>query len=168
MHRRYRPWHYAEKVLAIRKLLPEAAIGADVMVGFPGETEALFRESYEFIETLPLTYLHLFPFSARPGTAAEPMHRQAPVPGGAVGERMSLLTQLAERKQQTFEKKCAGRSLSAVVLRDNTAMTANFLRVALEGSLCGSTALPDTMVTVKLLAGTGSTLKAELCCTYNA
>ncbi len=168
MHRRYRPWHYAEKVLAIRKLLPEGAIGADVMVGFPGETDALFRESYEFIETLPLTYLHLFPFSARPGTAAEPMHRQTPVPGKAIGERMGLLTQLAERKQQAFEQKCAGRNLSAVTLRDGTAMTANFLRVALESSSYCSPILPDTMVTVKLLAGNDGLLKAELCCPNNA
>jgi len=160
MHRRYRPWHYAEKVLAVRKLLPGAAIGADVMVGFPGETDALFRESYEFIEALPITYLHLFPFSARPGTAAEAMHRQAPVPGRAVQERMELLTRLAERKRETFEQGCAGRRLSAVVLRDGTAMTANFLRVSLEDF----TTLPDTMVTLKLLAGAGSLLKAELCC----
>lgn len=163
MHRRYRPWHYAEKVLAIRKLLPEAAIGADVMVGFPGETDALFRESYEFIDMLPLTHLHLFPFSPRPGTAAESMHRQAPVPSKVVQERMGLLTQLAERKQQALEQKCVGKSFSAVVLRDGTAMAANFLRVALDDSSCGSPALPDTMVTIKLLSGIGSLLKAELC-----
>jgi threonylcarbamoyladenosine tRNA methylthiotransferase MtaB len=66
----YRPWHYAEKLAALREAMPEAALGADVMVGFPGETEALFAESYQFIVAQPLTYLHLFPFSARPGTAA--------------------------------------------------------------------------------------------------
>ncbi len=163
MHRRYRPWHYADKVRTIRKMLPEAAIGADVMVGFPGETEALFRESYEFIEALPLTYLHLFPFSPRPGTAAESTHRQAPVSGGVVKERMELLTQLAEQKRQAFEQQFDGKSLSAVVLRDGTAMTANFLHV----NLLSSAALPDTTVTVKMITGAGSLLKAELCCVGN-
>ena len=68
MHRRYRPWHYAERVNAIRATLPDAAIGADVMVGFPGETDTLFAETYRLVEALPFTYLHLFRFSARPGT----------------------------------------------------------------------------------------------------
>ena len=83
MHRRYRPWHYAEKLAAIREAMPEAAIGADVMVGFPGETEALFEESYRFIEQQPFTYLHLFPFSARPGTAAWGLAQNKPVRGEA-------------------------------------------------------------------------------------
>ncbi len=68
MHRRYRPWHYAEKLRLIRETMPDAAIGADVMVGFPGESDALFEESFAFIAAQPFTYLHLFPFSARPGT----------------------------------------------------------------------------------------------------
>jgi threonylcarbamoyladenosine tRNA methylthiotransferase MtaB len=70
MHRRYRPWHYAEKLRLIRESMPDAAIGADVMVGFPGESEALFEESFAFIAAQPFTYLHLFPFSPRPGTRA--------------------------------------------------------------------------------------------------
>ncbi len=131
MHRRYRPWHYAEKTAALRALLPDAAIGADVMVGFPGETDALFRESFEFIEAQPLTYLHLFPFSARPGTAAAPWHREGPVPQGAVRERMTALEQLAARKKQAFLERFPGKSLSAVTLRDGTALSANFLPLAL-------------------------------------
>ncbi len=91
MHRRYRPWHYAAKVEEIRAALPDAAIGADVMIGFPGESEALFRETYEFIERLPFTYLHVFPFSARPGTAAFAMHGANPVHGEAVKERKAAL-----------------------------------------------------------------------------
>lgn len=129
MHRRYRPWHYAEKVGALRELLPDAAIGADVMVGFPGETEALFRESYEFIEKQPLTYLHLFPFSSRPGTAGEGLHRAAPVHGGAVKERMGALQRLAARKAAAFAESFVGRRVSAVTLRDGTALTGNFFRV---------------------------------------
>ena len=63
MHRKYRPWHYAEKIRKIHEAMPEAAIGADVMVGFPGETDALFEENRSFIEHLPFTYLHVFTYS---------------------------------------------------------------------------------------------------------
>src|SRR5262249_5391952 len=56
MHRKYRPWHYREKILKIREAAPNAAIGADVMVGFPGETDAEFNETREMIEELPFTY----------------------------------------------------------------------------------------------------------------
>ena len=131
MHRRYRPWHYEGKVGALRALLPDAAIGADVMVGFPGETEALFRESFEFIEALPLTYLHLFPFSARPGTAAEAWHREAPVAAEAVRERMRALEALDASKREAFARRFVGRRVSAVTLRDGTALTDNFLPVDL-------------------------------------
>ena len=70
MHRRYRPWHYAEKLRLIRESMPDAGVGADVMVGFPGESEALFEESFDFIAAQSFTYLHLFPFSPRPNTSA--------------------------------------------------------------------------------------------------
>src|SRR6185369_13793212 len=60
MHRKYRPRHYADRVLQARRWMPGAAIGADVMVGFPGETAADFEESRRFIEALPFTYLHVF------------------------------------------------------------------------------------------------------------
>ena len=70
MHRKYRPWHYREKIEKIRAAMPTAAIGADVMTGFPGETEAEFEETRRLIEELPFTYLHVFTYSARPGTPA--------------------------------------------------------------------------------------------------
>ena len=70
MHRKYRPWHYREKIEKIRAAMPTAAIGADVMVGFPGETDTEFEETRRMIEDLPFTYLHVFTFSPRPGTPA--------------------------------------------------------------------------------------------------
>jgi threonylcarbamoyladenosine tRNA methylthiotransferase MtaB len=66
MHRKYRPWHYQDRIRKIRVALPTAAIGADVMVGFPGETDAAFEENHRFIASLPFTYLHVFTYSARP------------------------------------------------------------------------------------------------------
>ncbi len=137
MYRRYRPWHYAERLASIRELLPAAAIGADVMIGFPGETDALFEESYSFIAAQPFTYLHLFPFSARPGTPAWELHRQSPVPARAVRERMDALRSLAAAKSQAFRASFVGQTLSAVTVElgpDGTteAVTDNFLKLTLD------------------------------------
>ena len=79
MHRKYRPRHYADRILKARGLMPDSAVGADVMTGFPGETEAEFEESRAFIESLPFTYLHVFTYSARPGTPAAEMPDQVPM-----------------------------------------------------------------------------------------
>jgi len=142
MHRRYRPWHYAERLAAVEATAPEAAIGADVMVGFPGETDEEFQQSYDFIAAQPFTYLHLFPFSARPGTAAWDLHRECPVPGTAVRERMGALRALIERKNLVFRSRFIGRELSAVTLvatshtedhARSPALSDNFLPVELDG-----------------------------------
>jgi threonylcarbamoyladenosine tRNA methylthiotransferase MtaB len=135
MHRRYRPWHYAAKIEEIRAALPQAAIGADVMIGFPGESEAYFRETYDFIERLPLTYLHIFPFSARPGTTAFQLHRAAPVHGEAVNERKAALQALIAGKNAAFRKQFLGSELPVVTLtggdsRFTEALSDNFLRVS--------------------------------------
>lgn len=142
MHRRYRPWHYAEKLASIREAMPQAAIGADVMVGFPGETDALFEESYQFIEAQPFTYLHLFPFSARPGTAAWGVAQEKPVPGTVVRERMARLRALIEDKQAAFRKRAAEGRLPVVTLKAGEeprhrgvtpALSDNFLPIEIDG-----------------------------------
>jgi threonylcarbamoyladenosine tRNA methylthiotransferase MtaB len=79
MHRKYRPRHYEDRIRRARAWMPDAAIGADVMVGFPGETEGEFEETRTFIESLPFTYLHIFPYSERPGTPAAERADQVPV-----------------------------------------------------------------------------------------
>ena len=96
MHRKYRPWHYREKIEKIRAAMPTAAIGADVMTGFPGETEAEFEETLRLIEDLPLTYLHVFTYSARPGTPAASMAEQIPV--HVARERNRILRDLALKR----------------------------------------------------------------------
>ena len=67
MGRRYKRELFADRVRMVKKLLPSAGIGADVIVGFPGETDSEFEETYSFLEALPLSYLHVFTFSERPG-----------------------------------------------------------------------------------------------------
>ena len=108
MHRRYRPWHYAEKLRLIREIMPDAAIGADVMVGFPGESEALFEESFAFIAAQPFTYLHLFPFSARPGTRAWQLAQEYPVAPRAVAERSGTPARADCRQESCFPAEFSG------------------------------------------------------------
>jgi len=138
MHRRYRPWHYAARVREIRAASPLAAIGADVMIGFPGESDALFRETYDFIEALPLTYLHVFPFSARPGTPAFALHEANPVHGEAVNERKAALKSLIAAKNAAFRRQFVGKTLAVVTLTDRDPVSTeclsdNFIKVSISG-----------------------------------
>jgi len=145
MHRRYRPWHYAEKVAALlRAAGPDLALGADVMVGFPGETESEFEETLAFIRALPFGYLHLFPFSPRPGTRASALHAASPVPQAAVDVRMATLRTLAAEKSHAHRSRFIGSDLSAITLHTpealstqgrTAALTENFLPVDLDGHL---------------------------------
>jgi len=162
MYRRYRPWHYAERLAAIRELLPDAAIGADVMIGFPGETDALFDESYRLIAAQPFTYLHLFPFSARPGTPAWELHRHSPVPIRAVRERMAALRALIDEKSRVFRSSFVGRRLSAVTIEPgpgNTtaAVTDNFLKLSLDQKIPA-----DRLVTARVDALTTEGLRGTV------
>ncbi len=148
MHRRYRPWHYTEKVAALASAAGESlALGADVMVGFPGESEAEFTETYELIASLPLTYLHLFPFSPRPGTRAWKMHQETPVAPQAVRERMQALGQLADQKSAAFRARMCGTPLPAITLHTpasiaakgrTLALTDNFIEVEVAESLAAN------------------------------
>lgn len=136
MHRKYRPWHYAEKIRKIREAMPDAAIGADVMVGFPGETDELFGESRSFIEQLPFTYLHVFTYSSRPGTASAVMPDQVPV--HVARERNRILRELAAEKNRAFRQSFVGQSLEVITLQTSNddwteALSDNFLKVRLAG-----------------------------------
>ncbi len=117
MHRKYRPWHYREKIQALRRAMPAAAIGADVMVGFPGESDSDFQETQRMVEELPFTYLHVFSYSPRPGTEAERMEDQ--VPAEVAGERNRILRQLAGEKRLAFMRSLIGRSLKAITLNSS-------------------------------------------------
>jgi threonylcarbamoyladenosine tRNA methylthiotransferase MtaB len=145
MHRRYRPWHYAQKVAALGEAAgPELAVGADVMVGFPGETDAEFRETHDFVSGQPFAYLHLFPFSPRPGTRGWELHRQSPVAPQAVTERMAALRDLIAEKSRRFRAEFVGRTLPAITLHTppqmaargrTSALTDNFLPVEIGAAI---------------------------------
>jgi len=114
MHRKYRPWHYREKIEKIHAAMPTAAIGADVMVGFPGETDAEFEATHRLISDLPFTYLHVFTYSARPGTPAAAMPGQVPLQ--VASERNRILRELAAEKKLAFMRSFVGKTLEAITL----------------------------------------------------
>jgi threonylcarbamoyladenosine tRNA methylthiotransferase MtaB len=128
MHRKYRPRHYEDRVLKARASMPDAAIGADVMTGFPGETAEEFEESRSFIESLPFTYLHVFTYSERPGTPAAASPAQVPIEMRK--ERNRVLRELAAQKNLEFRRRMIGRTLSVVTLAEG-AVSDNFLKVEL-------------------------------------
>ncbi|HTZ94886.1 MAG TPA: tRNA (N(6)-L-threonylcarbamoyladenosine(37)-C(2))-methylthiotransferase MtaB [Terriglobales bacterium] len=136
MHRKYRPWHYREKLEKIRAAMPAAAIGADVMVGFPGETDNDFQQTLRMVEELPFTYLHVFTYSARPGTPAAVMKNQVPAP--IASERNRVLRELADAKKQAFLQSFVDKQISAITLNESDAehtecLTDNYLKLWLRG-----------------------------------
>ena len=137
MHRWYRAAHYARRVELIREALPHAAIGADVIVGFPGETDADHAATMHFISGLPLSYLHVFSFSPRPGTEAATL--AGAVPAHTIHERARQLRTLAQKKSQEFHASQQGRKTRVLTLdrqgKDWTgAITGNYLNVRVAGS----------------------------------
>ncbi|HXW16448.1 MAG TPA: MiaB/RimO family radical SAM methylthiotransferase, partial [Terriglobia bacterium] len=136
MNRRYWARHYEERLLAIREQIPNAAIGADVMVGFPGETDQDHAASLRFIESLPYTYLHIFPFSARPGTPAATSAGQ--MNGRVARERGQEIRAIINAKRQAYLAAQVGLRLPALTLDEQdegarVALTTNYLKVALPG-----------------------------------
>jgi len=141
MHRWYRAEHYARRVELIHDRLSNAAIGADVITGFPGETEADHAATLDFISARPFTYLHVFSYSQRPGTKAASLPVQ--LPGRAIKTRARELRSLAESKSAAFRRAQLGRTLRVLTLRrdpsddaDSTpALSDNYLQVRLPGTL---------------------------------
>jgi len=136
MHRWYRAEHYAERIRRIRTTMPDAAIGADVIAGFPGEMDEDFRATFEFIERLPFTYLHVFSFSARPGTKAAELG--VPVPLAVTRERTRALRSLGQQKASAFRNLQAGKIVRALTLKRGgdtwtEALTGNYLKVRVAG-----------------------------------
>ena len=132
MHRKYRPRHYADRIAKARAAMPDCAVGADVMTGFPGETEEEFEDSRAFIESLPFTYLHVFTYSERPGTPAADSPLQ--VPQDVRKRRTHILRDLSARKNRECRISMLGRTLSAVTIQDGrVALSENYLKIALAG-----------------------------------
>ncbi|ARK13762.1 tRNA (N(6)-L-threonylcarbamoyladenosine(37)-C(2))-methylthiotransferase MtaB [Fibrivirga algicola] len=134
MRRRYKRELYAERVAKIKSLMPHACIGVDVIVGHPGETNDLFRETYEFLNELPISYLHVFTYSERPNTTA--IMIKPVVPGQVRAERSKMLHILSDKKRRAFYELQIGRS-ATVLFEDDVdqatgrmqGFTENYVRV---------------------------------------
>jgi threonylcarbamoyladenosine tRNA methylthiotransferase MtaB len=137
MNRPYGPEAYLGVAAEVARRFPDAALGADVIVGFPGETEAEFDETLAFVELSPLTYLHVFSYSDRRGTAASVMKPK--ISSDVIHERSLRLRRLGERKGMEFRQRLAGSEQRALVLRERSddgllvGLTGNYVEVLLAG-----------------------------------
>ena len=142
MHRWYRTEHYARRVELIGEHLPHAAIGADVITGFPGETEEDHTRTLRFIEDRPFTYLHVFSYSSRPATRAASLPNH--VAPHIIKRRARELRALSEQKSAAFHRANSGRALSVLTLRHSEstaaessqwtpALSSNYLKLRLPG-----------------------------------
>lgn len=113
MGRPYNRRYFRNLVLTIHEQIDEAAIGIDVLVGFPGETESAFERTRELIGELPVSYLHVFPFSARQGTPAYRLPNQ--VPRQEIRDRAKIMRQLGNQKKADYYKKFVGKEAELIV-----------------------------------------------------
>ena len=128
MRRPYTIERYAALVDSVRRRLPDAAIGSDLIVGFPGETDAQAETLAAYLETSPLTHLHVFPYSDRPGTEADALPGK--VHGAVVKARAQRLREVSRRLATGFRASQTGRVRPALTIDDGrTAVTDNYLRV---------------------------------------
>jgi threonylcarbamoyladenosine tRNA methylthiotransferase MtaB len=116
---------------SLRNLRPDVVFGADFIAGFPTETDAMFAETLDLLEACDLTHIHVFPFSARPGT---PAARMPPVPGPVIKERARRLRDRAEDRLRLHLIKQVGRRLTVLTERGERARTEDFTTVRLPGS----------------------------------
>ena len=118
MHRKYNRELYAQRVEHIKKLMPHACIAADVIVGFPGETNEDFSETFAFLEKVNISYLHVFTYSKRDNTLASKM--DTPVPDIVKKERSEALHKLSDQKKHRFYEENSGREVNVLFESDNS------------------------------------------------
>jgi len=150
MKRRYATDLYRRRVEYIKRLMPNAAIGVDVIVGFPGETDELFLQTYKFIESLDVSYLHVFTYSERPGTEA--LQYDGKVPVNLKNKRSKMLRALSLKKKSKYYAGQKNKVLRVIFESENKegylyGFTDNYIRVKVPYDA----ALPHTLQQVELL-----------------
>ncbi len=150
MRRRYNSNQYREIVEYVKEMIPAAGIGADVIVGFPGETNELFEKSYSFIESLPVTYLHVFSYSERDGTDA--VGSGETVDPRVRRKRSEILRMLSTKKRYRFNRQHVGRIMKVLVEEEvkNGKMfgfTSNYIRVEIDANPSRVNELSDVLIT---------------------
>jgi threonylcarbamoyladenosine tRNA methylthiotransferase MtaB len=130
--RRMKRWHtreaYRTRALQVAEAVPRIGLGADIITGFPGETDADHEETVALVEELPFTYLHVFPFSPKDGTLASALPN--PVPQRVAGERSRELRSLAQEKNRRYRQSRVGEaSVVTLEAQGRRALTGDYLRV---------------------------------------
>jgi len=159
MNRGYGTALFRGVVDSLVRAMPDVCIGTDVIAGFPGETDEEFDETYRFIESLPLAYLHVFPFSQRPGTPAATMAAQ--LHPRTIKERAEALRMLSEKKKGDYAAGFVGRELQVLVQKDEggrKGLSRNYLPVLIEGG----EGLLNHEVTVLITGSKGGELVGRL------
>jgi threonylcarbamoyladenosine tRNA methylthiotransferase MtaB len=155
MRRRYKKDQFKDRIRVIRKYIPLAGIGADVIVGFPGESDNDFEETFSFLKEMPVSYLHVFNFSERPGTPAEKMSGK--VPFSIREKRSRRLISLSEKKHLEFSGQNIGQTTEILFEHNKsegmiTGFTANYLR----SEYPWKTSLAGTIIKARLTGISGS------------
>jgi threonylcarbamoyladenosine tRNA methylthiotransferase MtaB len=135
MKRRYNRERFASRIEKIKELIPDAFIGVDVIVGFPGETDELFNETYRFLESLDISFLHVFSYSERPGTASVAISGKNS--SKVIADRSKALHRLSDKKHKAFYEKNIGTSHKVLIEAKNNSgkmygFTENYLKVELD------------------------------------
>lgn len=144
MRRRYESAEFGRLVERIIKVRPEANIGTDVIVGFPGESDESFGRTREFLAQTPVGYLHVFPFSPRPGTeqtCGEPVRPQV------ARERVTELRAFSDRRRQDYQARFVGTVRPSIIETTRTALTDNYLRLRLT---CAGRLEPRALVSLRI------------------
>lgn len=151
MHRPYTSSFFRELVRTIRELIPDAGIGVDILIGFPGETEKAFQNTYSLIAELPVSYLHVFPFSSRPKTPAS--QYQDKVPSSIIKARCQKMRELGNLKKNEFYKNMMGKEVEVLIesKRDKSTgclkgITSNYVPVLVNGE----DVLKNTLINVRI------------------
>lgn len=129
MRRRYKPKQFLDITYQIRQAMPDSSIGTDIMVGFPGETEVEFNNSYNLLDESELTYFHVFSYSKRKGTKAAIMDNQ--IDPGVIKQRSKIIRDLGMKKKIEFNKKFVGKELEVLVENNSKGTSRNYISVKL-------------------------------------
>jgi len=152
MRRPYSAADFRRVVETIHAQLPHAAIGTDVIVGFPGESDAQFAATARLLESLPIAYAHVFPYSDRPGTVAAALDSK--VDGNVIRDRARVVRDIAASKSREFRRDQVGRAIKALTVDDGASVvTGNYLKVQISNPQPRNSWVTVTIVSADPLAG---------------
>ena len=163
MNRHYTREDYIEKLEQLKELFPYATFGADVIVGFPTETEEDFAQTFEVVEKSPLNWLHVFPYSPRPGTPAEKIKEK--VPETVVKHRSNILRRLIEKKRKDFYRELIRKSFYAIVEKveegQTIVLTENYVHALLKEGFTNRCLTQGELIKVKISQVEGGRVFAD-------